>query len=143
MTNGDPAGFSCEQQRTCVLCMLYRCQAITATTDRQSDFHYRCSLFPLGESTRLDTHTQTHSVTAVSMNTASISGIRLQYAPVFPALHAIFKRLFKASCFPTVSLNNSGVSRVTNFSANTTAQLLSRLADDRQIKVPLSLSRPS
>ncbi len=32
--------------------------------------------------------------------------IRLQYAPVFPALHAIFEGLFKASCFPTVSLNN-------------------------------------
>ena len=35
-------------------------------TDRQSDFYYRCSLFPLGENTRLDTHTQTYSATAVT-----------------------------------------------------------------------------
>ncbi len=34
VTNGDPAGFSCDQHRTCVRCTLYRCQANIDTTDR-------------------------------------------------------------------------------------------------------------
>ncbi len=91
------------------------------TRQTDSDFHYRCSFVPHGENTRLDTHTQTHIATAVMTHAASDFRICLQYAPVPSALHAIFKGLCKASCFPTVSLNNSGVFRVTKSSANTTA----------------------
>ncbi len=77
------------------------------TTDR-AIFTIAALFSHTGKTPDWDTHTQTHSTTAVSLNAASDFWIHLQHAPVFPALHAIFEGLFKASCFPTVSLNNSG-----------------------------------
>ncbi len=118
-------------------------RSLTRQTD--SDFHYRYSLFPHGENTRLHTHTQTHSATAVTtyatfdFRDSSSVHSSLSSAPRY------FPRPLKQLSFLLFDsvTNNSGVFRVTKFSANTTAQLLSHLADDSgKIKVPLSLSRP-
>ena len=59
MTNGDPAGFLCDQHRTCVRCTLCRKQA-TDTTDRQRFSLSLLSLFPHGENTTLG-HAHTDS----------------------------------------------------------------------------------
>ncbi len=64
-------------------------QAKTDTTDRQR-FSLSLLFFPHGENTRLDTHTQTHSATAVSLNTTPTSGIRHLYAPACQRLTLTF-----------------------------------------------------
>ncbi len=124
VTNADPAGsghhprtsdqailagFSCNQR--CTLC---RCQATTDTTDRQKG-RFSISLLFFPTRGKHQTGTRTHRHTAqqtIDERRLQLSGfvprIRLQFAPVFPALQAIFEGLFKVSCFLTVSLNNSG-----------------------------------
>ncbi len=99
------------RQASCVTNTAHACAArfvtVTSdrqidTTDRQSDFPYRCSFFHTVKNTRLDKHTQTHSATAVSLNVASTSGILLN-SPAFQRTTLFSRGLFKAFCFPTVS----------------------------------------
>ncbi len=105
VTNGDPAGFSCDQHRTCVLCTLSLRQA-NHWHDRQTERFSPCSLsllfFPTqGKHQTGHAHTDTqHSSCDHQHTPPSTSGTRLPYAPVLPALHANFEGLFKASCFP-------------------------------------------
>ncbi len=128
----------------CAACFIADKRSLTRQTD--SDFHYCYSLFPPGENTRLDTHTQTHSATAVTtyagFDFRDSSSVRssLSSAPRY------FPRPLKQLSFLLFDsvTNNSGVTQVTNSSANTTAHVcFLRLADDPgKIKVSLSLSRP-
>ncbi len=129
----------------CVRCTLCCCQATTDTTDRQtdSDFHYRCSLFPHGEKTKLGhAHTDSQRDSCVNRRTPlPTSGFVFNTLQSFQRSTLFSQGLFKASCFPTVSLINPGLSRVSNSSANTALSCfyVSRTTK-RQIKVLLSLS---
>ncbi len=105
-TSDQATGYSCDQHRTCVRCTLNRFDKQTLTTDRATP------LFPTRGKHQTGTHT--HRLTARqlcrSTNAASNFRLRLQFAPVFPALHAISSRPIQSFLLPTVSLNNSVVS---------------------------------
>ncbi len=65
-------------------------ESLTQETD--SDFHYRCSLFPTrGKHQTGHAHTDSQSDSWVVEHRSDCwDTTSLQYAPVFPALHAIF-----------------------------------------------------
>ncbi len=75
-------------------------ESLTRQTD--SDFHYRCSFFPLGENTRLDTHTQ-HNSCDDRRTPPSTSAFVFGTLQSFQRSTLFSRGLFKASCFPTVS----------------------------------------
>ncbi len=91
---------------------LARTQSLSDHWQTDSDFHYH---WVVSHTRKHDwTHTHTHSVTAVTLNAASTSGIRLLHGPAFQRLTLILPRPLKASCFSELTRLYSSYDSVTN-----------------------------
>ncbi len=92
-TSDQATGYSCNQHRTCVRCTLFRFDKRTLTTERLLSFSHT------GKTPDWDMHTQTHSATAVVLNTAPTLGYDACTLQSFQRPTLSSQGLFKASCF--------------------------------------------
>ncbi len=113
-------------------------ESLTRQTD--SDFHYRCSLFPTrGKHQTGHAHTDTQYDSCVVEH--RLSGSVFSTLQPFSAPH-YFRRPIsvKLLAFRQCHQQLRRLPSYELFCQHYSSQLLSRLADDRQIKVPLSFS---
>ncbi len=125
-----------KQQATRANNTAHCCDKRTLTRQTDSDFQYRCSLFPLRENTRLDMHIQTHSAAAVTID---VRRLRLPVSSSVRSSLSSAPRYFPEAS-QTFSLLDSVTKQLRRYYSS---QLRHISQDDRQIKVPLSLSRSS
>ncbi len=136
-----PAGFSCDQQYTCMRCTLSLCQAIfTDKTD--SDFHYRYSFPTRGKHETGHTHRMTscgdeHRIQLPGYNFCTIQPFQ-RSTLFFRGLLKLLAFELTRSFLTTVSLTTQASPEFKRtFCQNYSSRPFSVSQDDRQIKVQL------